>query len=259
MMIHYIYDGTFTGLLTAIANALESLEPQPTIVREGYFLPDLFAEPCPVETDPKIARLLYQDLAHIFTKPVLQDLYYCFLSEEPGIETVILEFIRKAQGRRGNFDQNYADETVRMIRSASDHVAYEVHRMHGFIRFRKMNDGIFYAPIEPDHNVLALLAPHFAARFADQSWFIHDLRRGRGLYYDLTQCVLVQGVEAKPEAISRGAQGLAPGLYEADEFQYQELWDEYFQSVAIAERMNPRAQRQHMPKRYWKHLVEKVN
>ena len=38
---------------------------------------------------------------------------------------------------------------------------------------------------------------------------------------------------------------------------YQKLWQQYFSSVNIAARKNMKLHIQHMPKRYWKHLVEK--
>jgi hypothetical protein len=43
----------------------------------------------------------------------------------------------------------------------------------------------------------------------------------------------------------------------ADEEMFQELWKGYFKAMTIKERINPRLQRQHMPKRFWKYLTEK--
>ncbi len=39
---------------------------------------------------------------------------------------------------------------------------------------------------------------------------------------------------------------------------YQTLWQQYFQSVNIKARKNMKLHIQHMPKRYWKYLVERV-
>ncbi|MEN6391847.1 MAG: DUF4130 domain-containing protein, partial [Syntrophomonas sp.] len=44
---------------------------------------------------------------------------------------------------------------------------------------------------------------------------------------------------------------------EEDEQYYQRLWKQYYESIAIISRKNPRLQKQFMPERYWKHLVEK--
>ncbi len=269
-MMTYIYDGTFPGLLTAIYKWLQGGQTGDNITTLSGFEPDLFTQPEIIPTDLSLAGKLLEIIAGKLTKPAFYDLYFCFLSEESGIETVIADFIQKSLKYGCGFERNFADGTARNIRKTSDRVSYEIHRFHGFVRFRKMSDGIYYAPIEPDHNILELLAPHFSARFADQSWFIHDLRRHKGLYYDGTrtgaeaQCRLVTGVEAKPEAILSTGQmrnlelGFGSGIFETDEPHYQELWNEYFKGIAIHERENKKLQRQHMPERYWKHMIERV-
>jgi probable DNA metabolism protein len=42
-----------------------------------------------------------------------------------------------------------------------------------------------------------------------------------------------------------------------EEKKYQELWKEYYVSASIKSRVNLKAQKNHMPVRYWKHLIEK--
>lgn len=263
-MITYIYDGTFPGLLTAVYHWLQGDQSGDDIATLSGFEPDLFSQQETVITDPNLAGKLLKTIVGKLSKPAFHDLYFCFLSEEAGIEKAIAGFIQKSLIYGRGFEQNFGDITVRSIRKTSDRVSYEIHRFHGFVRFRKMSDGLYYAPVEPDYNIVELLAPHFSARFADQAWFIHDLRRSKGLYYDCNQCRMVTGVEACPEAILSvrqiGSQGVDfnPAIFEAEEPLYQELWNEYFKGIAIPERENRRLQRQHMPKRYWKHMPERV-
>ncbi|MGL5152900.1 MAG: DUF4130 domain-containing protein, partial [Clostridium sp.] len=40
------------------------------------------------------------------------------------------------------------------------------------------------------------------------------------------------------------------------EDNYTDLWKEYFKSVTIKERTNPKLQKRMMPKRYWENLTE---
>ena len=42
----------------------------------------------------------------------------------------------------------------------------------------------------------------------------------------------------------------------ADEQGYRDLWKQYFDNMAIRERINPSCQKNMMPVRYWKHLTE---
>ena len=46
-------------------------------------------------------------------------------------------------------------------------------------------------------------------------------------------------------------------IYDEDEELYQTLWKQYFESVNIKARKNMKLHIQHVPKRYWKNLVEK--
>ncbi|HEY3388941.1 MAG TPA: DUF4130 domain-containing protein, partial [Prolixibacteraceae bacterium] len=46
-------------------------------------------------------------------------------------------------------------------------------------------------------------------------------------------------------------------LLQEEEAVYQTMWKGYCQNIAIRERLNPKLQKQHMPKRYWKFLPEK--
>ena len=46
-------------------------------------------------------------------------------------------------------------------------------------------------------------------------------------------------------------------IYDEQEDLYQSLWQTYFDSVNIKARKNMKLHIQHMPKRYWKYLIEK--
>ncbi len=250
-------------MLTVVAEALKSPEEVNGIASaEDSVQPDLFTEVREIAADPELALRLMKRLRIEVPHSALLDIGYCFLSEEPGIDLVIFSYIRLIFGEGRRVIGNFADPTVLRIRRTSDRVAYEIHRLHGFIRFRKLAGSLYYSPIEPDHNVVQFLAPHFSARFADQRWLIHDMKRDTGIYYDGERCRFLPRVEMnRGVAEESGVYSVnrAPmRLLEADEMDYQKLWDEYFRSIAIAERRNPKAQRQRMPARYWRYLVEDV-
>ncbi len=42
-----------------------------------------------------------------------------------------------------------------------------------------------------------------------------------------------------------------------NEQNIQNLWKQFFDSIAIKDKIKPRLQRQFLPKRYWKYLIEK--
>jgi probable DNA metabolism protein len=125
--------------------------------------------------------------------------------------------------------------------------------MEAFVRFQKLKDDTFYAGIEPDFNVLPLLIRHFKNRYADQKWIIYDLRRKYGLYYDLHD---TQYISLDFANVSNPTDLIA--AFTEDEGIYQHLWKNYFTSVNIPSRKNTKLHVRHIPKRYWKHLTEKI-
>jgi probable DNA metabolism protein len=48
----------------------------------------------------------------------------------------------------------------------------------------------------------------------------------------------------------------AEGVFSDDEARWRPLWQAYFAAIAVRTRLNPRLQRQYMPRRYWHYLVE---
>ena len=50
---------------------------------------------------------------------------------------------------------------------------------------------------------------------------------------------------------------LHPTLLAEEEKQFQKMWKQYFQSICIQERRNDKVHQQHLPKRFWKYLLEK--
>ncbi|WP_333638375.1 TIGR03915 family putative DNA repair protein [Tissierella praeacuta] len=142
-------------------------------------------------------------------------------------------------------DFNLSNDIVLKINSIYDKVGKEKHRMLGLARFKQLENGILYSSIEPDYNIVGLLAPHFKSRMMNENWVIHDVKRGIAVFYNKEEWV-IKDMEINSSLIVK-----------EDEEQYQELWKAYFKSIAIQNKINPSLQKRCMPVRYWKHLVEK--
>nr|WP_052464933.1 TIGR03915 family putative DNA repair protein [Geoalkalibacter subterraneus] len=124
---------------------------------------------------------------------------------------------------------------------------HRLYQADWLLRFRETQDGVLYAPMEPDHFILPLVAPHFSVRLAKERWLIHDVRREKGVLYDGGGWILADlELEESP-------------VFTDDERHWQHLWQTFFRRVAIGERLNPRRQRSFMPMKYWKYLVEMEN
>jgi probable DNA metabolism protein len=150
-------------------------------------------------------------------------------------------------------ETDYSHDAVLTINQTAKKVWREKHRMEAFVRFQKTGDGLYYAVIEPDYNVLPLIGRHFETRYANQQWLIYDAHRKYGIHYNGTYAV---EVNIAFEETTAGGKDVRHA-YDATESIYQELWKQYFKSVNIPARKNTKLHVQHMPKRYWKYLPEK--
>lgn len=254
-MLYYIYDGTFDGFLTAVGEAMERDECPEQIVTEDKLERNLFVETQAIETNFEKAKAFLADILKKLSRDGLKTVLYCYLSGEVGSEIALCEYLRKVMTATENIETKLTDPVVLKVRKARERVAKEVLRFKGIIRFRQIEPGFFYAPIEPDHQITPLLAEHFRKRFADQRWFIHDRRRNSGILYDGNEVRFLNDVELKPELEDLTYNS---SCFSKEEIDWQNLWNVYFRSIEIEARSNPKLQKQHLPTRYWKYLVEEI-
>lgn len=240
----YLYDGTFAGLLTVFDRLFTGGAAAEEIRRQDLPQPDLFACTEEVGTDPEKAGRLLAAVERKLSRAAVRNLYHAFLSEAPGVETTLYRYLALGRRRGGRLDADLAHPDVSAVHRRAQRVRSEAHRMKGLIRFRELADGLLYAPIAPDANVLSLIAPHFAARLSGERFLIHDTRRSLGVFFDGKDCEIGEvAMESEPE----------PSRAEA---VFSDLWRRFFAEIAIPERTNPRLQKNHMPVKYWRYLTE---
>lgn len=251
--LYFRYDKTFEGLLTAVFDAFNRRQFPRQLLGPSLTVP-LFAELHEVVSDEEKAERVLKGLQAKLSKSALQMLSVCFLSESDEVATHIFRYIKKSFEAKSSIELNFADPDVLELSKVYKKVQREEEKMRQFVRFQKTVDGIFFACMEPRYNVLPLTVDFFEDRFADQQWIIYDIKRGYGLYYDLkkTEIVRFDQLQLLPDTGQ-----LSPEQMDAYERDFQDLWRQYFKSAAIKERINPKLQRQHMPRRFWKYLTEK--
>ncbi len=249
-MIYFLYDGSFDGLLTAIYEAFYSPIPPTQIVTHDNFIPNLFSEERHITTDLEKSEKVYKAIKEKISSTALKNIYHAYLSELTQIEIWIYQYLKLGFKLGVRIDNRVSDEIVMKIHHAERKVSFENHRLKGLLRFQLLKNQVYYAPIEPDHNILSLLAPHFARRMADQNWLIHDLKRGLAAVYSL------ESSNTQKWSLFSLDKSLQIQFAE-DEELFQDLWKTFFKTVSIEERTNLKLQKQHMPVRYWKYMVEK--
>ena len=224
------------------------------MLAEGEPLPLFCEETVTIYSDKKKADRVWKGLEKKVSKLSLSGLTVSWLSELPEVDMLLFRYIRKALDHSKSIEMNFGDPDVLQISKVWKKVSNERLRIMQFLRFQKALDGTYFSAVEPIYNVLPLVLPYLNDRFGDQKWLIYDMRREYGYYYDLKETIEVR-FEQKEEHLLSGF--LNESLMDKDEKLFQQMWKEYFKTIAIKERINPKLHRQHMPVRFWKYMTEK--
>jgi uracil-DNA glycosylase len=158
-------------------------------------------------------------------------------------------FLYRALWRLSHGERNLlrieTDDTVAELRRMRKQVSREVHKMHAFVRFRKVTsqDGeVYVAWYEPRHHVVKLAAPFFVERFHTMCWSI--LTAEISAHWDGHDLRYSPGVPKSEAPLS-------------DELE--SWWRTYYGSIFNPARTNLRAMKAELPVHFWKHLPELEN
>ena len=254
-MVLYVFDGSFEGLLTAVFESYERKHKHVQLIWDKLHQPSMLADEHIVISDEQKAQRVWTALKKKIDTRWANSFYTSYLSEDAQAFNDLFGFAHYIFDNPEGVYKNFGNPFVIAIDKMAHKVSRERHRMKAFIRFQKTADGIYYCPVEPDFNVLPLIAKFFKDRYADQQWIIYDVRRKYGLFYDLKSVEEIT-YEFVSEIDTRSVQ-LPKNLTDDKEELAAILWKDYFKSTNIPARKNMKLHLQHVPKRYWKYLTEK--
>ena len=222
----YKFDGTIDGIFSCILRCFLNRE-NPNEITDDFVQLSLTEQIIDVQTDLENNKRIITALYKYCGYNALCDLKYAFEC-------------------RKSISEKFSDPAVMAYYELIKRICLEVHRFKGFVRFSESDRGIFYAHIEPDNDIVDLLIPHFAARFKDIPFAIHDVKRNK----------LAMHFNGKTKVINPNfAVSVNLGKNEED---YTKLWRTYYNSVCITSRKNHRLMNTFLPVRYHKHLTEKI-
>ncbi len=249
----WLYDGSFEGLLCALADMYtESVRPL-ELIPERAFMPRLFDTPRLIRTDAEKAEKLEEVITRKLGERPLRRAVYAHLSRVNRIEEAIISYLMLGLSVGPSVDARLTDDAVATVLKISRQVSGEAHRLSGLIRFSRLSDGLLFAPFGPVYPVLPLLSFHFSRRLPSDRWILWDERHRQGCFHEHGD---LHDIELSAQAVQRLSSG---GRVDggSDDDRWEKLWKQYFKDIAIKERKNPKLQQHFMPKRYWRYLVEK--
>jgi DNA polymerase len=136
-----------------------------------------------------------------------------------------------------------SDRLVHRIALLAKTIRRDLHKMHAFLRFRRIEDAggteRFVAWFEPGHYIVEATADFFVDRFRGMTWSIFT--PVGSLHWDRTRLVV-------------GPPGTRADAADADGFEAG--WRGYYESIFNPARVNPTAMRAEMAKKYWHNMPE---
>lgn len=241
----FLHDLSFEGLLTAIYHAYYSNNKPDRIYCRNFYRENLLDEVVYIETDIAKFEKVFNAIKNKISKNSLNKIYLVFLSEYEESSNLIYAYVRMGFKLGQEVELHKNNDIVLNIDKISKKVSYEKHRFTGFVRFKEVNN-VLYSAIEPDFNILPIIANHFKNRLANEYFIIHDIKRNVAIVYDTNDYYLTSLSELQKDKL----------LSAKDSGEYEALWKQYFKSTNIKERENPRLQSRMMPKRYRNHMME---
>ena len=238
----YIYDGSIPGFYSCVYESVYTRALPMAIFPQAEAQPTLWPHK-PIETDDASASRVRSAIFKKISPRALElsenVLFSCMRQKE----IHLLRFLLKGFSEGKKITNMLGDPDVAPLLRAESHLLRERHLLLGFVRFSDAG-GALTATITPKNFILPYIAGHFASRFSGEDFLIYDKTHKAALIYQ----------NGKKQIIK--TDGFTPPDVSKKEAYYRSLWKQFYDTVAIAARDNPKCRMSHMPKRYWENMVE---
>ena len=240
--IEYIYDGSLSGFYCCLFESVYNHELPLRIEKIENEQPSLLPKKFIPTEDDKAQRVAKSIVTRISLESaqMVEDIFLTCMEEK---EISLLRFLifSYETGRKSLYMLGHP--LVAPLWQARKHMMGEIQLLMGFIRFSDFGE-VMAAVITPKNFVLPYLASHFIGRFERENFMIFDKTHKAALIYEngIKQFISIDNISF-PETPQ-------------EETRYQELWKQFYRTIAIESRENPRCRMTHMPKRYWENMTE---
>lgn len=240
--IIFLYDGSLPGFFCCVHECVYSGQLPAGIYRADDAQPSLF-EMRLIETDPGKAQRVEASIPAKISREAMELIETIFLSCLPDKEIAMLRFLLLGYREGARTTQLFGHPDVKPVLDAAKHLGGEAHLLKGFVRFSDY-DGVLAATITPKNFILPFLAGHFRARYSNERFLIFDKTHKAALVYENRQTRILPMENIEFPAASEEEEG------------YRALWRQFYRTIAIEARENPRCRMTNMPKRYWENMTE---
>ena len=239
----YLYDGSYNGFLCCVFESFVQHEIPFAVWTPQRETATLYPVR-EIATDPARARRVYASFAPKLGQEAKWLVTRDFLSGDEDKELHLLRFLHFAFAVGPGAAKQMGHPLVAPLYRMKKSLDWEVDKFQGFVRFEE-HEGMLGAVIHPKNYILPLLRGHFCGRFPEEDFMIYDAVHGMVLLYRDHKAQLLNLAEPLT---------LPPP--DEQEQQLQQLWKQFYDTLAIQARRNERARMSHCPKRFWADLTE---
>lgn len=237
-------DAIFTAIYDAWASRLGH-ENVRVALNEADTL-ELFCQYVDVTADPeksgKVIRSIRQKISPLAWRMVFRAAMSCYETKADDIYRFLIVGFR--YGR--SVTQRLTDPAVMRMTEINRSVGNESHYYREFLRFEEADHRILIGRIRPKHNILTMLTPHFADRISGENFLILDVGRDLAAVHPAHQnWYLTTLTREEAEQLIAGRRD-----------DYRDLWQTFYDTIAIKERENRDLKRNRMPIRYREFMPE---
>ena len=247
--VAYLHDGSLEGLLSAVFLSYERHEDPTDIVREDAYEPRLGQSTICIETDFERSQRVRKGIERAAGRAAFTAIVRASTCDDYDTGVIVYRFVRHVMARPAGARSipvldDLANPAVADLQRLARHASNESERMRQFVRFSHLENGVWFARVNPNASVVPLVMDYFADRLNDQPFIIYDEAHHMAGAYDGRRWHLVRGDAVNvPEATDRDR-------------LMREAWRRFYDSLSIDARYNPELRRHFMPVRLWRNLPE---
>ena len=250
------------GILTAIYDAFVYKNRMKEPYEDNIFIQIgengnrlLFAREVNVSTDANKAAKTVRAIQTKLGYGIYHTVFYALCHYDEERATVVLGYLVRAFAKGSRITEYLADPYVMRVLELSRKTSNECNKLLGFLRFRDMG-GFLFSKLEPKCDDLPLMQEHFQDRYPNENFVIYDALRDYALIHPAYRQSFFVAGDALSDEMGRLMEEDGNALSKTDE--YEELWRQYFKTMAIEPRENERCQNNLLPKWYRKNMLEFV-
>lgn len=239
----FLYDKEFIDLLNLIKELIKQ-RVIPSNIKTSDYQANLFEET--FKLDYEKDENIIDEIIKVSSQEIFNTIYKIFLSNKENKEIIIFYFLLQGFKYKNKIFYMRNLKGVNEALRIAKYVEHETHKFKGFLRFKELKGNVLYAEIEPENNILFFLSKHFQNRLKNEYWIIEDKKRKLLSIYDKKSFFITS---AESFVL------MNKELSECEE-DIEELWKNFYKTIAIKERTNSRCRMNFMPKKYWKYIIE---